>query len=240
MASRLKNIEEDLKSRHDPEKAKFLSRFFKTGAGEYGEGDIFLGITVPKQRKIAKKYPDLSLDEIGLLLKNNIHEYRLTSLLILVSRYKKAKPQSKKEIVDFYLSNTENINSWDLVDSTAPYILGHFLLDKDRSVLYRLARSENVWERRIAVLSTFTFIKNGSFEDALNISELLLSDGNDLIHKAVGWMLREIGKRDPAIEEGFLEVHSHEMPRTMLRYAIEKFDKDKRSYYMGRKIDSRN
>ena len=234
MSNELKNIKEELQNIQDPEKAKILSKFFKTGKGQYGEGDIFLGIKVPDQRKTAKKYSNITLDDIGQLLKSNIHEFRLTSILILVLKYKKEDFDGKKEIVDFYLGHMKNINNWDLVDSSAPYILGDFLLDKDKSILYRLARSDNLWERRTAILSTFAFIKNNKFEDALNIAQILLFDKHDLIHKAVGWMLREIGKRDERTEEEFLEKHYRKMPRTMLRYSIEKFDKDKRNFYLRR------
>ena len=229
-----KNLKEELQDIRDPEKAKILLRFFKTGKGQYGEGDIFLGIKVPQQRKIAKKYSGIPLDDIGELLKSNIHEFRLTSLLILVLKYKQEGFNGKKEIVDFYLSHMEDINNWDLVDSSAPYILGDFLLDQDKSILYRLAKSDNLWERRTAMLSTFAFIKNNKFEEALNVAEILLFDKHDLIHKAVGWMLREIGKRDIRTEEGFLEKHHREMSRTMLRYAMEKFDDDKRKSYLSR------
>ncbi|MCX9082256.1 MAG: DNA alkylation repair protein [Candidatus Methanoperedens sp.] len=232
MSNELNNIKEELQNIQDPEKAKIVSKFFKTGKGQYGEGDIFLGIRVPDQRKTAKKYSHIPLDDIDQLLKSNFHEYRLTSLLILVLKYKKEDFDGKKEIVDFYLSHTKNINNWDLVDSSAPNILGDFLLDKDKSVLYRLARSNNLWERRTAILSTFAFIKKNKFEDALNIAEFLLFDKHDLIHKAVGWMLREIGKRDERTEEDFLEQHYRKMPRTMLRYSIEKFDNDKRNFYL--------
>ena len=234
MSNNLKNIKKDLQTLNDPVKAKTLSKFFKTGKGQYGEGDMFLGIKVPEQRKVAKKYTGLILDDISHLLKSKIHEYRLTALFILVLKYKKEDSNGKQEIVDFYLSNTDNINNWDLVDSSAHYILGDFLRDKDRSILYELARSEKLWERRIAMLSTFAFIKNKQFEDALNISEILLFDKHDLIHKAVGWMLREIGNRDIKIEEEFLQKHYPEMPRTMPRYAIEKFDEEKRKFYLGR------
>ena len=234
MANELTNIKKELNKIQDPEKAKILLKFFKTGKGQYGEGDVFLGIKVPEQRKIAKKYSGILLDDIDHLLKSNIHEFRLTSLLILVLKYRKEDFNGKKEIVDFYFSHMENINNWDLVDSSAPYILGDFLLDKDKSILYRLAKSDNLWKRRIAILSTFAFIKNNQFEDALNIAEILLFDKHDLIHKAVGWMLREIGKKDEITEEEFLEKHHRKMPRTMLRYAIEKFDNDKKKFYLSR------
>jgi len=230
----LENITTNFQNLQDPEKATQLSRFFKTGKGEYGEGDIFLGIKVPEQRKLAKKYSGLPLDDIGHLLNSTIHEHRLTSLFILVLKYNKGDKKGKKAVVDFYISNLKHVNNWDLVDSSAPYILGNYLLDNDRTILYRLASSDNLWERRIAILSTFSFIKNNQYEDALNISEILIFDEHDLIHKAVGWMLREIGKRDIKTEEEFLQKHYHEMPRTMLRYAIEKFDEEKRKFYLGR------
>ena len=230
----LENIKTDFQNLQNPEKAKQLSRFFKTGKGEYGEGDNFLGIIVPEQRKLAKKYSGLPLDDISHLLKSPIHEHRLTSLFILVLKYNKEDEKGKKRVVDFYVSNLKNVNNWDLVDSSAPYILGNYLLDNERSILYGLASSDNLWERRIAILSTFSFIKNNQYEDALNISGILISDEHDLIHKAVGWMLREIGKRDIKIEEEFLQKHYREMPRTMLRYAIEKFDEEKRKSYLSR------
>ena len=216
----------------DPEKAKILSRFFKTSKGEYGEGDIFLGIKVPEQRKVAKKYTNLTLGDLQKLLNSKVHEHRLTSLIILVTKYKKANESGRNEIIDFYLKNTKNINNWDLVDSSAPYILGDYLLEKDRTILYNLAKSDDLWEKRISILSTFRFIRNNDFNDALKISKIHLNDEHDLMHKAVGWMLREIGKRDQEKEEKFLEKHYKKMPRTMLRYAIEKFDEDKRRYYL--------
>ena len=228
----LDQIKKDLAQLGDPERAKNSHWFFKTGKGQYGEGDIFLGITVPEQRKVAKKYIDLSLDDLRELLKSKIHEHRFTALVILISKYREAEESSKKEIFDLYLKNTETINNWDLVDLSAPRIVGDYLLNKKRSILYKLARSNSLWERRISILSTFTFIDNNDFEDALNISELLLNDEHDLIHKAVGWVLREIGKRDQNVEEQFLAKHHLHMPRTMLRYAIEKFDEKKRKKYL--------
>ncbi len=230
----INRIKQDIQKLANPKKAKILAKFFKTGKGEYGEGDIFLGIKVPEQRKIAKKYSSLTLEDIQILLESKIHEYRLTSLFILIEKYKKADAKYKKIIVDFYLKNTGNINNWDLVDSSAPYILGDYLLEKDRSILYGMAKSDNLWKKRIAILSTFAFIRNNDFDDAFNISEILLYDSHNLIHKAVGWMLREIGNRNQKKEEEFLNKHYKEMPRTALRYAIEKFDKDKRNYYLKR------
>jgi 3-methyladenine DNA glycosylase AlkD len=229
----LRQIKSDLSQLSNPEKAKKLSRFFKTGKGQYGEGDVFLGIPVPEQRKVAKRYRDLPLNDLQDLLRSEIHEHRLTALLILVFKYGKADNTGKDEIFRFYLKNTENINNWDLVDLTAPKIVGDYLFKKDTAILFKLAKSNNLWERRIAVLSTFEFIRNNDFEDALHISELLLQDKHDLIHKAVGWMLREIGKRDQEIEERFLTKYNRQMPRTMLRYAIEKFDETKRKFYLS-------
>jgi 3-methyladenine DNA glycosylase AlkD len=232
----LEDIRKDLLRAADSQKAKKLANFFKTGKGQYGEGDVFLGITVPKQRKIARKYIDLHLEDIQVLLGSEVHEHRLTALIILVSKFEKANDMAKEKIFHFFLDNMEHINNWDLVDLSAPKIVGEYLFDKNRSILFRLAKSSSLWERRIAVLSTFYFIKNNDFKDSLAISELLLDDEHDLIHKAVGWMLREIGKRDQKLLENFIEKHCLHMPRTMLRYAIEKFDKDKRKFYLTRKI----
>jgi 3-methyladenine DNA glycosylase AlkD len=228
----LDQIKRDLLQISDPDHAKRLSSFFKTGKGEYGEGDLFLGIPVPKQRRIAKKYLNLKLNDVKELLKSKFHEHRFTALVILVSKYQKATESSKDEIFNFLLQNTDNINNWDLVDLSAPRIIGDYLVDKDRSILYELAKSNSLWERRISILATFKFISNKDFEDPLKISELLLDDKHDLIHKAVGWALREIGKRDQELEEQFLNEHAAKMPRTMLRYAIEKFDEKKRKFYL--------
>ncbi|MBI4847746.1 MAG: DNA alkylation repair protein [Nitrospirae bacterium] len=228
----LKQLRTDLRKLANPEKAKILSRFFKTGKGQYGEGDVFLGIKVPEQRRIAKKYPDLPLSEIEKLLHSKIHEERLVALLILIIQYGKAGDEGKKAIYDFYLNNTQRINNWDLVDLSAPNISGDYLIDKDRRILYKLANSESLWERRIAVMSTFAFIRKNDFEATLRIAEVLLIDRHDLIQKAVGWMLREVGKRDQNIEEAFLKKHYKAMPRTMLRYAIERFEEGKRRAYL--------
>ena len=228
----LDQIKSELSKLSDPYRAENLSRFFKTGKNQYGEGDLFIGITVPEQRKIAKKFVNLSLDDLQELLNSKIHEYRFTALVILISKYRKAEEPGKQEIFAFYFKNTKNVNNWDLVDLSAPRIVGDYLLNKKRSVLYKLAKSNILWERRISILSTFAFIDTNDFEDALNISELLLHDEHDLIHKAVGWALREIGKRDQNVEEQFLAKHHLHMPRTMLRYAIEKFDEKKRKKYL--------
>jgi 3-methyladenine DNA glycosylase AlkD len=225
-------IVSELKKLQDKNKAKILQRFFRTGKGEYGEGDIFLGIIVPRQREVAKKYVDADLKDLQKLLSSKIHEYRLVALLILVQKYEKLDRLEKKKIVDFYLKNTKNINNWDLVDLSAPRIVGEYLLDRDRKILYKLSKSKNIWEKRIAVLTTFQFIKNNQFKDALKIAEMLLNDQHDLIHKAVGWMLREIGKRNQEVEEKFLMKYYKSMPRTMLRYAIERFPEKKRKYYL--------
>ena len=219
----------------DHEKAKFLAGFFKTGKGQYAEGDIFIGITVPQQRNIAKKYSSLLFSDIKTILHSKIHEHRLTALLILVQQFNKADEKQREKIADFYLASTKHINNWDLVDLSADKILGEYLCavpSKERKILRKLAKSKNIWERRISMLSTFALIKKNDFDDALKISELLLNDRHDLIHKAVGWMLREIGKRDLAAEEKFLKKHFKKMPRTMLRYAIEKFPEKERRLYL--------
>jgi 3-methyladenine DNA glycosylase AlkD len=232
MKMMLDQIKKDLSQLSDPERAKNLSWFFKTEKGQYGEGDVFLGIPVPEQRKVAKRYIDLPLTDLQELLSSKIHEHRLTALLILVSKYEKADNAGRDEIFGFCLKNTENINNWDLVDLSAPRIIGNYLYNKDRSILFKLAKSNNLWERRIAVLSTFSFISNNDFEDSLSIAKLLLHDEHDLIHKAVGWMLREIGKRNQETEERFVSKYCSQMPRTMLRYAVEKFDENKRKFYL--------
>ncbi len=228
----LDHLKRDLDKLKNPAKAKFLARFFKISKGEYAEGDIFLGIIVPKQRQVAKQYADLSLNDLQALITSKIHEYRLVALLILVGQYAKGSKDLAKTIVNFYLSNTKNINSWDLVDLSAENILGEYFLDKNKRQIYDLAKSDNLWERRIAVLTTFQFIKNQRFTDALAIYKLLLKDKHDLIQKAVGWMLREIGKRDLDVELKFLDKYYQQMPRTMLRYAIERFEPNKKAFYM--------
>lgn len=226
-------LRRDIRSLANPGKAKVLQGFFRTGKGQYGEGDVFLGVTVPQSRAISRKYALLSLANVKALLKSKVHEERLVALLILVHRYQQGNDDEKKRIADFYLGNATCVNNWDLVDLSADKILGHWLFGKDTSVLYRLAESSHLWERRIAIVSTFHFIRNNRFRDTLSISEMLLKDRHDLIHKAVGWMLREVGKRDQRVLEGFLEKHRKTMPRTMLRYAIERFDERKKRIYMG-------
>lgn len=223
-------IKKELNKKADKEKAKQLARFFKTGKGEYGEGDVFIGIKVPDQRIIAKKFKDASFNDLKELIKSEIHEFRLTALMILIFKYK----AEKEKVFNFYIKNTKRINNWDLVDLSAPNIIGDYLLDKDRSILYDFAKSNNLWKKRIAIISTFTFIRNNDFKDSLKISEILLNDKHDLIHKAVGWMLREIGKRDIKIEKQFLEKYCKKMPRTMLRYSIEKFSQKDKGMFMSR------
>ena len=222
-----------LKKVANKDKSKILNRFFKTGPGQYGEGDVFWGIVVPEQRAIAKKFKAIPLNELKKLITSPIHEQRLTALLILVEQYKSANQKEQKAIVDFYLRHTKFINNWDLVDLSADKILGAYLFDKDRSLLYGLAKSKSLWERRIALLSTFNFIKQADFSDILKIAKLLLNDKEDLIHKASGWMIREAGKRDFAVAEAFVKEHVKVMPRTMLRYAIERFPEDKRKFYLN-------
>jgi len=217
-------------------KAEILQRFFKTGPGEYGEGDIFLGIMVPEQRRIAKKYTDLRLIDLQGLLRSKIHEERMITLFILVNQFQEVKGIARKRIYDFYFKNRKGVNNWDLVDLSADKIMGEYLMDKPRGVLHKLARSSSLWDRRIAILSTFAFIKKDKFEDTLEISEILLEDKEDLIQKAVGWMLREVGKRNLKTEENFLKKNYKNMPRTMLRYAIERFPEKKRKMYLKGKI----
>jgi 3-methyladenine DNA glycosylase AlkD len=230
------NIEKDLLKLKNPQKAKDLSWFFKTGKGEYGEGDFFLGITVPETRKIARKYGDSDLDlkKVQELLKSKYHEVRLCALLILVHKYKQTKDQKeKKKIVDFYLKNTRYINNWDLVDLSCHYTVGNYLIDKDRKILFKLAKSKNIWQRRIGMISTFAFIYAGEYKTTFEIAEILLHDKHDLIQKAVGWMLREVGKRVSEKElEKFLNKHAKTMPRTALRYAIERLPEQKRQFYL--------
>lgn len=233
MAS-LEILKKELKNLANPRQAKAAQWFFKTGKGEYGEGDIFLGIKVPVVRSVAKKYQGLNLGQIENLLASKIHEHRQAGLFVLVAQYKKADKSQKKKIFYFYLKNKKGINNWDLVDLSAPNIIGAYLLDRPKGALYKLAKSKNLWDKRIAVLATYAFIRNHNFKDILKISKMLLNDKYDLIHKAVGWMLREVGNRDQAIEEKFLKKYYKKMPRTMLRYAIEKFPEKKRKSYLRR------
>ncbi len=233
-----KAVTKALKALGTPAKASASARFFKTQKGQYGYGDKFIGVTVPEQRRIANVFSGLELEEISVLLKSAWHECRLTALFILVAQYAKAEDDKKGRIVRFFIEHKKKINNWDLVDSSAPYILGDYSADKDRSLLYLLARSNNLWERRIAIVTTAALIRKGMYDDTLQIAKLLLQDRDDLIHKAVGWMLREVGKKSFKTEEEFLNDYAAQMPRTMLRYAIEKFPEDKKRKYMAIKPKS--
>ena len=218
------------------ETARVLQWFFRTGPGEYGEGDVFIGIKIPPLRKLAGEFKDVRLKTVKALLRSKIHEERALALMILVRQFARADMKLREQIYDCYLAQTRYINNWDLVDGSAPYIVGPFLWNRDRSQLYILAKSNSLWERRIAILSTLHFIRQNDFADALKISGLMLSDRHVLIHKAVGWMLREIGKRDVKVEKTFLKSHYLKMPRTMLRYAIERFPDSQRTKYLLGKI----
>ena len=228
----IRDIRKKLQQLGSEEKANVLQRFFKTGPGEYGERDVFIGVGVPELRRLVKEYQDITLNTVIQLLKSLIHEERMLALLMLIEKYSKGNDTVKKRIYTLYLKHTEFINSWDLVDVSAHHIVGNFLLHKSKEPIYRLAKSINLWERRIAILSTFHFIKQGNYSETLKISKILLTDEEDLIHKAVGWVLREVGKRHISIQEVFLKKHYKRMPRTMLRYAIEKFPESKRQKYL--------
>jgi 3-methyladenine DNA glycosylase AlkD len=232
----LEKLKSSVLEAKNPEKIKIYQNFFKTGKGEYGEGDIFYGLSVPQSRKIAKKYFSIPLQKTLSLLNSKIHEERLISLLILVEKFENSDISQKEKIVSEYLKNTKKINNWDLVDLSAPKILGSFLLNKKRSVLYKLANSKNLWEKRISIVSTYAFIKQNQFQDTLRISEILLEDKHDLIHKATGWMLREVGKKSPETLKNFLKYHYKTLPRTTLRYSIEKFPESERLKYLKGEI----
>lgn len=230
----LEHLKRDLAKLASPAKAQIQRSFFKTGKGEYGEGDVFIGITVPQLRATAKKYLHLTLADIKKLLQSKVHEHRVAGLMLLVAQYAKATAPMRKKIVDFYLTHTPHINNWDLVDLSAYHIVGDYLLDKRADVLDTLARSKNLWERRIAMVSTYAFIRKNQFKHPLRIAERLLADEHDLMHKAVGWMLREVGKRDERALRAFLDKHVRHMPRTALRYAIERFPEKLRKQYLSR------
>lgn len=232
----IKNIKEEFRKLSNPEHAKRLQKYFKTGKGEYGEGDIFLGLRVPAVRKIAKKYSNLPIIDATKFLKSRFHEERLFALFVLVELFRKKFEEDRGKIYNLYLKNTDYINNWDLVDVSAPRIVGAYLFARNKNPIYSLAESKNIWKRRIAIMATSYFISNNEFINTLKIAEKLLKDKEDLIHKAVGWMLREVGKRDPILEEEFLKKHCKEMPRTMLRYAIEKFPEEKRKNYLRSKF----
>lgn len=231
-----KNIISYLEDLSDSEIAAHSQKYFKTSEGEYGHGDKFLGIRVPVLRKAVKLFQEVPLSEIRKLLKSEYHETRLFALLLMVHQFTKGDVEKREKIYNLYLKHTKYINNWDLVDSSASYIVGVWLFDKDRSILYELVQSSQLWERRIAIMSTAYFIKKDQFNDTLKLSKILLNDPEDLIHKAVGWMLREVGKRDPKVEEKYLKQHYKKMPRTMLRYSIEKFSNKQRQAYLKNEI----
>jgi 3-methyladenine DNA glycosylase AlkD len=226
--SRRKELERELTEAADPDRAKILAWFFKSGKGQYAEGDRFLGLTVPKMRRIALQYRDLALKDLARVLASPLHECRSAAIEILVAQFEKAEEAQREQIVAFYLEQTARINNWDLVDASAPYILGEYLLTRSRDVLDRLAESDNLWERRIAIVATFAFIRKRDLRPTFHIAERLLGDRHDLIHKATGWALREAGKIDQAALVRFLRKHYTRLPRTTLRYAIERFPRPQR------------
>ncbi len=236
MVISLQNLKDDLFKLSNKDKALIYQRFFKTKPGEYGEGDKFIGVTVPEQRIISKKYKDLPLGYCASLLTSSIHEERMTAVFILIFKFEKATASVREEIIQTYLDNITGINNWDLVDLSTPKLLGPYLWDKDRQLLYEWARLDDLWKQRIAIMSTFYFIRQRDFKDAFSISDILLHHKHDLIHKAVGWMLREIGNRDKTSEDEFLQSRYKTMPRTMLRYAIEKYPEEERQKYLKGEI----
>lgn len=233
----LLSLKKELNKYRNPKRAKICQRFFKTGKGEYAEGDVFLGLAVPKVKQIAKKFSNLALADLKKLLVSKIHEERQSALFILIDKFQKGDKAARKEIFDLYCDSAERVNNWDLVDCSADKIVGAYLWQEaDRKSLVFLAKDKNLWKRRIGIMATFFFIRKNSFKDTLKIAEILLHDSHDLIHKAVGWMLREVGKRNLIKEEEFLCRHCSKMPRTMLRYAIEKFPEAKRKKYLSGRV----
>ncbi|NLC11676.1 MAG: DNA alkylation repair protein [Firmicutes bacterium] len=231
----IEDIKSELRKHADPDKAAFLPKYFNAFPGGYGEGDQFIGVKVPLQRKVARKYyKNISLEELESLLREPVHEYRLTALIMLVNKFqqKKMEEEERKAIVDFYLRNISYVNNWDLVDSTADKILGAYLFDKEKALLYKLAQSGDLWKQRIAIIATFYFIRNEDYKDTLQIAKILLHHKHDLIHKAVGWALREVGKKNFQLLYNFLKEHYKNMPRTMLRYAIERFEPELRKKFL--------
>jgi 3-methyladenine DNA glycosylase AlkD len=226
------SVKNTLLALEQPERAVLAARFFKTGPGQYGEGDQFLGLSMPQQHSMAKKYVTLSISAVEQLLHDPYHECRMVGLLIWINQFKKANSAHQTRILDHYLANRQYINNWDLVDVSCPPILGRYVLDQDRSILYELAKEHNLWSQRIAIVSTLALIRVGQFSDTFAIAELLLPHRHDLIHKATGWMLREVGKWNPDALEEFLHDHIRHMPRTTLRYAIERFEPSRRAYYL--------
>lgn len=232
----INKIRTELQQLGDGQRAIVLQKFFKTGKGEYGEGDVFLGIRVPILRKMADEYQNITIKETKQLLESSFHEERMLALLVLIHKYTKGNEHAKKNIYNLYLKNTKFVNNWDLVDVSAEHIIGNFLMDKDKAPLYILVKSNVLWERRIAIMSTFHYIKQNKFSETCKISGMLISDTEILVHKAVGWMLRKVGKRSLQIEKKFLKEHYKTMPRTMLRYAIERFPGSERQKYLRGKI----
>lgn len=226
-------VREELRRLGDPERAGDLARYFKAGPGGYGEGDRFLGIRVPALRQVARRHKGMPLEALSALLRSGYHEERMLALLMLTARYAVGDGSTKKRVFDLYIEHLPLVNNWDLVDVSSPRIVGEHLRLRDRSLLYELAGSDDLWRRRVAILATLAFIREGDFADTLALATRLLGDSEDLIHKAVGWMLREVGKRDPAVAEAFVEKHHAEMPRTMLRYAIERFPESRRRRYVA-------
>lgn len=229
-------IKQELDAAATPAHKEASQRFFKTGPGEYGEGDVFIGVTVPHIRKTAKTHKTLPLEELPKLLRSEIHEERQCALFIMIAQFQKGNASQQRTLFDLYQNNIRYINNWDLVDCSAEHIIGAWIKDRSRGILTQMARTNNIWKRRIAVMSTFAFIKDGDFHDTLKLAKLLMEDKEDLIQKAVGWMLREIGNRHMDTEVTFLKKHYKNMPRTMLRYAIEKFSKQKRQLYLKGQI----
>ncbi|ERJ79574.1 DNA alkylation repair protein [Prevotella melaninogenica] len=229
-----KTITSELQALSNAEKREIFPRFFKTGKGEYGEGDRFLGVTVPNIRAIAKQYKNISLNEIRELIQSEWHEVRLCALLIMVEKSKKKDETLRQQLFDLYLSQTDRINNWDLVDLSCRFIVGEYLLNKSRDILYQLAQSPLLWDNRIAIVSTYAFIRKGQLEDTYALSDIMMHHPHDLMHKAIGWMLRETGKRNPERLYDYVMNHRADMPRTMLRYAIEKFSPTERSVLMKR------
>ncbi len=234
-AIRASVVQEKLRTLGSPEAARLAARFFKTGPGDYGEGDVFLGIRVPVLRQLAREVRGLPMSELVLLLQSDVHEDRMLALLVLVLNVAKGDDDTRRQVYELYLAHTRHINNWDLVDASARSIVGGYLADKDRAPLHRLAASDVLWERRIAIVATHEFIVRHDFADTLAIAHKLLKDRHDLIHKAVGWMLREVGKRDQPVLETFLRQHGLAMPRTSLRYAIERFPEPLRREYLERR-----
>jgi 3-methyladenine DNA glycosylase AlkD len=229
------HILDELQSVANEAKAKHLQRFFKTGAGQYGEGDVFLGIVVPVTRSIAKANLHTPLPELDILIKSKYHEARLCAILIVTERCKKTTGKERNELYQFYLNHTNYVNNWDLVDLSCPTVAGEYLVDKERGILYEMAEKQHLWEQRIAIVSTFAFIRRNDFGDTFALSKKLINHPHDLIHKAVGWMLREVGKRDREILTDFLEDYATRLPRTALRYAIEHYSEPERQYFLKKK-----